>query len=337
MTKLSHEQLTRRRLLLATGCLAPLSFSLPTWAQNAAVTKLQWGSATLGSTGYVIIEAFTHLCNKYTPIKNSALATSGTTENIILINENQLDLAQSSSVDWQPAVAGIPPFREPTKAQQMFAYTTWAMPPMVRADSDIKSLADLQGRRASPGAAGASTRAIWEPIFSAAELQDKIRWSYGSWREIYDAFKAGSLDCVPAVLVNGKPSAIVQELMLSMELRTLDIPKEILSKAQLINEGITAIAGSEVSWDLPSIAATTLPGSSGILAANPKLSPDIAYTLTKTIFEHEQEAKSISKELDGLNLASAARFLVPGIPVNAGAARYLKEQGVWRADLTIAE
>lgn len=332
----TNPDVTRRRLLVAAGGLLPLSLSTRLLA--ATGTKLQWGSATLGSTGYVIIETFTHIVNKHTDIRNSALATSGTTENIVLLNAGQIDLGQSASVDWGPATAGTAPFQEPTKAQQMFSYTTWAMPPIVRANSDIKSIADLAGRRASPGASGASTRAIWEPIFQAAGLQDKVRWSYGSWREIYDAFKAGSLECVPALLVNGAPSAIVQELMLSEEIRVLDIPADVLQKAQAINAGITAMPASDANWDLPSLeGGVLLPGSSGILAAHPDLDEEVAYVVTKAIFENEKEAKSISKELAGLELSLATRYLVPGIPVNRGAARYFKEQGVWRDDLTVAQ
>jgi hypothetical protein len=35
-----------------------------------------------------------------------------------------------------------------------------------------------------------------------------------------------------------------------------------------------------------------------------------------------------------VRIDQATRFLLPGFPVNAGAARYYKEKGVWRNDLT---
>lgn len=334
MRKLKFNQL-RRSLLISFGAALPLANSGLLFAKQNA--ELRWGSATLGSTGYVIIETFTHIVNKYTDTKNSALATSGTTENIVLLNEGLLDLGQSASVDWGPAIKGQEPFQEPTKAQQMFSYTTWNMPPIVRASSEMQTIYDLEGKRASPGAAGASTRAIWEPIFESSNLQDKINWSYGSWREIYDAFKAGSIDCVPGLMVNGAPSPIFEELMMSVDVKVLEIPEEIIEKAKKINAGINVISASESKLNIEDLNADILlPGSSGILAAHPSLDDEVAYQITKSIFENEKEAKSISKELNGLNIDEATRFLVQGVPVNKGAARYFKEQNVWRDELTIS-
>lgn len=71
----------------------------------APAKRLQWGSATLGSTGYIIIEALTHVVNRNSDIRNSALSTSGTTENMVLLQAGQLDLAQSASVDSVPRVS----------------------------------------------------------------------------------------------------------------------------------------------------------------------------------------------------------------------------------------
>ena len=47
-----------------------------------AQQNLQWGSSSIGSTGYVIMEGLANTVNRHTDLQNASMATSGGTENM---------------------------------------------------------------------------------------------------------------------------------------------------------------------------------------------------------------------------------------------------------------
>ena len=74
----------------------------------------------------------------------------------------------------------------------------------------------------------------------------------------------------------------------------------------------------------------------GILGAASSVSAEDGYTITKSVLDNLEEVKSFGKPLAGLGVESAVNNLLEAYPVNAGAAQYFKEQGVWRDELKIA-
>ena len=301
----------------------------------AAMSVMRWGSSSLGSSGYVIMEAFAQTVNRHTGLRNSSLATAGTAENMYLIGRGELEFAHSTSVDWLPALAGERPYSKPVRANQLFAYAVWQQPLLVRARSGLRNLADLAGSTFSPSLPGSGTAAMYKILMKTAGLYDRVRWRFGSWSEIYTAFRADQIDCVVGVLTNGRLSSGIQQLQSSVDIRVLGIPVSTMEKARSSNPGI--IPGSLVSRDWNIVdKPTPVPVMTGIVACSPAISPETGYAVTKTILDHATEVRKMGAPLSGLTLESAVRNLVDMAPVNAGAARYFQERGVWRDDLTIA-
>jgi TRAP-type uncharacterized transport system substrate-binding protein len=58
--------------------------------------------------------------------------------------------------------------------------------------------------------------------------------------------------------------------------------------------------------------------------------------VTRAILDRAQEVRKLGAPLGSLSIELAVRNLVAEAPVNAGAARYFREQGVWRNELRIA-
>lgn len=325
-----------RRALMSGGAalgLVALAPGMP--VAQVRGSQFQFGSATLGSTGYVIIEGISTVVNRHSGLRTSSQSTSGGAENVALIGQSLLDFGQSTSVDLVAAREGAAPYNTPIDVRQMFCYTTFNLPPIVHAASDIRSFSDLAGRRISPGAAGGTTAQSWRLMFDNSGFGDSIRWTFGSWRETYDGFMARNIDCIPAVLTNLQPSPIVQELTTNYPVRPISFPDELIAIVQQANPGIMKFEVTPDTWPhLTEPAVAT--GSSGILAAHPSVSAEVGYEITRTVFSHLDELHGISQVLTSVRLEDATRFLVPGVPVNAGAAQFFKEQGVWRDDLTEA-
>ena len=122
------DQTMRRRDVLALGACglaAPLLLARST--SVLAQERLQWGSSSVGSTGYVIMEGLANTVNRHASgLRNASMATSGGTENMQLFAENVIQLGQTTSTDWQPAFEGAAPYPAPIEAHQVLAYTLFS-------------------------------------------------------------------------------------------------------------------------------------------------------------------------------------------------------------------
>lgn len=333
--KLNISPLSRRTAL--NFGLAGIVASTSAFRTTSVLARqsLQWGASSVGSTGYVIMEGLANTVNRHTDLQNASMATSGGTENMQLFAEGIIQLGQTTSTDWKPAAEGKEPYPAPIEVHQMFAYTLFNCSPMVRASSAIKTLEDLRGKRCMPSPAGSSTSTMWQVLFEAAGILDDIEWTYGSWRECYDALRSESVDCIPSLLTNGRASPILSELVATTPVRMLPIPKDVMERAKEINPGISLgpipvdkLKGIEGESNLASF--------SGVLGASPKLDPEVAYKVIKAIFDNEEDVRSLGVQFEDIRLQFGVDYLVGGFPVHKGAARYLKEKGVWKDSLVEA-
>lgn len=328
----------RRRLLLKAGA-AGVGIAMFPGIVSASIGRnreLRWGSASLGSTGYIIIEALAQAVQRNSDMRSTTLATSGGAENMVMASREEIEFGQTTSTDWPPANQGDSPFPAPIDVRQVFAYTVWNIPLIVRADSDIHSLADLAGKRVMPSTAGGATAIMHQTILEAAGVADQVNWTYGSWNDTFSAFQAGSVDAVPSTLTNGRASPALAEIDSTVEFRVLPIEPEVLQRAQEINPGLLASTVNESQWDKVE-GEMLMPAISGILAARPGVTDDEAYAVCQAIFDDPEQVRRVGSQLQDIDVEFAVQFLLEGFPVNAGAARYFQEQGVWRDELKVAD
>jgi len=326
--------LTRRTILTGLGGAAAIG-ALSNATNAFSGTKIyQWGSASLGSTGYQIITVLSAAASKFSNGRHASLSTAGGAENMALLGEQVLDFGQTTTTDWYPAINGLGRYKDkPVKAVQMFSYTSWAASPMVRADSGINSMEDLAGKRVMPATAGGATTGLWHTLFEAAGMKDKVNWTYGSWNETYDALASGAVDCIPTLLTSGNPSGLVQRLETTHKLKVLPISPELIAKATAVNPGVKSGTVYPATWK--SLKEPTLMVHfGGVLAARPDIPDDVAYEITKAIYDNAAFVRKRGGiKLKDVTLKYATEFLMPAYPVHAGAAKYFKEQGVWREEL----
>jgi uncharacterized protein len=333
---------TNRRTLIqglgATAGATALSPLLGGFSSAQASNKIyQWGSSSLGSTGYQIITILAAAASRFSKGRHASLSTAGGAENMALLREQIIDFGQTTTTDWDPAIKGTGRYEgKPVNAVQMFAYTVWQCSPMVRADSNIKTLEDLKGKRVMPAAAGGATTGLWHTLFEAAGIKDDVNWTYGSWNESYDALAANAVDCIPSLLTSGNPSGALQRLETTHKVRMLPISPELIAKAAKLNPGVLAATVTPETWkSLPE--PTLMVSFGGVLATRPDIPEEVAYAVTQSIFENAEFVRDRGGvALKDIRPDFATQYLMSAYPVHAGAAKYFKEKGVWRDDLKIA-
>jgi TRAP transporter TAXI family solute receptor len=300
----------------------------------AAKNIYQWGSSSLGSTGYQIITILAAAASKFTDARHSSLSTAGGAENMSLLGEKTIDFGQTTTTDWYPAINGKGRYEgKPVEAVQMFSYTIWQCTPMVRADSGINSLEDLVGKRVMPASAGGATTGLWKTLFKAAGIEDKVDWTYGSWKETYDALASGAVDCIPSLLTSGNPSGLMQRLETTHKLKVLPLTPGLVDKAVAINPGVKSATLTPKHWKTLT-DPTLMLSFGGVLATRPDIPVDVVYEITKAVYENaEFVRKRGGIKLKDIDLDFATKILMPAYPVHAGAAKYFKEKGVWRDEL----
>src|SRR5665648_285823 len=116
--------------------------SLTVSGQGLKPNVIVWGSASLGSRGYVCIEAFSSTLNKLTDLKNSSISTGGGAENLALIDQGEIQIGQGMRLDLYNAYHGIEPYDHKIDFVQVFSYSVAGMTIGVLPDSGIETIKD---------------------------------------------------------------------------------------------------------------------------------------------------------------------------------------------------
>ena len=206
------------------------------------------------------------------------------------------------------------------------ALYTEACQVIVRADSDIQSVEELQGKTASIGAEeSGSEQNAWQ-ILSAYGLNEKLVETINlNYEDAAAQLKAGRIDAM--FITAGAPSAVVTALAEDCGIRLLCVDGAAAKRLQ----------DSCSSYSVCTIPAGTYPGQEeevqtvgvkAVLLASAALPEKQVEQLTKLLFDGRE---NLSTQL-GIRLDTEAEATEGvGIPFHKGAAAYYKT-----ADITVA-
>ncbi|WP_297509527.1 TAXI family TRAP transporter solute-binding subunit [Thermococcus sp.] len=195
---------------------------------------------------------------------------------------------------------------------------------VVRADSDIKTLQDLAGKKVAIGAPGSGTAVAAEQILKAAGVWDKIQKVNQKFSQAAQALKLGQIDA--AVIVSGAPTPAITQIAVTTPVRVLPIPDDILNK--LKNEGyifyVRQVLPKDtykgMTEDTPTLAVKA------ILVASADLPEDVVYEMTKVLFDNVEALRAVHQKARFISLKTALDGM--SIPLHPGAYKYYKEKGL---------
>jgi TRAP transporter TAXI family solute receptor len=257
-----------------------------------------------------------------------AQATPGSVGNLRLVNSGDIEsgLVQADLAGWAydglRLFAGGGPLRELRAIGSLFPAVAHLV---VRADSPIRSLADLKGKSVAVGEAGSGSAADAAVLFEAAGLehdviQKNLRPGPGA-AEV----RAGTTDAM--FIVGGAPVPVVRDLAASESVRLIPIEGAVvenLKKAFSRYRVTTIPAGTYPGIDAP--VATI--GFSVLWAVNSRVEPDLVYAITKALW-NPATAKLLSViEPAGSQIRLESALDGLSLPLHPGAARYYREVGL---------
>ena len=256
-------------------------------------------------------------------INASAQSTGASVANINMLKEGEVDLAIVQNDITYYAVNGTDMFDKKVDNIRAIASLYPETCQFVTLEtSDIRSVADLKGKKVAVGAAGSGVEANVRQILKAYGLTyDDIDEQFLSFAEGAAALKDGAIDV--ACLTAGYPTASVQDIASQHKIRLIPLTNDRI--AQLIAEypfyTRTVIpAGTYAGFDEDIQTVSVM----AILVANDKLGDDKGYSITKAIFENldkisasHSAAKNIKKETatEGLDF----------MQMNKGAVKFYQE------------
>jgi len=146
---------------------------------------------------------------------------------------------------------------------------------VVRADSDIKTLEDLKGKKVAIGAPGSGTAVAAEQILKAAGVWDSIEKVNQKFSEAAQSLKLGQVDA--AVIVSGIPTPAVNQIAVQTPVRVLPIPDDILNKLKdegyifYVRQMVPKGTYNGVDADTPTVAVKAM------LVVSADLPDDVVY------------------------------------------------------------
>ncbi len=285
-----------------------------------------------GTTAHIWTVAIANVLRKYMGVAITVSPTSGAFEASNLLLKGDAQGAYGDVVATYNSYMGLPGYDRGTHlVRQLQGGYTGVYHVVVRADSNIKTIADLKGKRFMCFRPGTPLiEEVWPVLLAAYKLtrKDLKVLPAMSPKEQTAALKEGRTDAF--FLIGGIPNPALTELSYNVPIRLLGITKgeekEIINKIPYFYT-ITAPANSYKGQNEP---VPVLAYPSGIVLKK-DLPNEFVYTMAKTMVEHLEEIQGVHNSLKDLTRQSIATGLY--IPLHAGAFKYYKEKGLIPANM----
>lgn len=311
---------------------AMITGSGPALAQEPEEQFMSLGTSSVGGTWYPLGGAIASVVSGvYPQLKITAETTGGTLDNLKLMKNDQLELALSTNEQAYLAYNGEGEFEETI---DNFGGVIgghgiyWQL--YTLAGTGIESIADLEGKRVSLGAAGSIGNAIGQTVIEAHGLTMNEDWEpeYISHGDGPGALRDGRIDA--ALIISSFPTSAVTDItstegedvvFVNPDPEVLD---ELIAERPYWSEA--PIPGGVYGGHPDDIPGTF--GVFTILIAANDVSEDAVYAVTKAILENPEKMKNAHALGSAYVEENATRGIDGVIPFHPGAEAYLKEQGL---------
>lgn len=315
------------RAALASSTLALAAFALAPPAQAQSLSIATGGT---GGVYYPLGGGIAAALSKYVPgMDATAEVTGGSVDNLKLVGSGKPYIGMTMSDAAQDALKGVDKFKgRPLDVRTLMVMYPNRMHVVTVESTDIKSMADLKGKRVSTGSPGSATEVMAFRLIEAAGLdkdKDLKRERLGV-AESVNAVKDRKLDAF--FWVGGLPTAAVTDLA-----STPGMTIQMIDHADLVAKMNATYGKLYIEDVIPSSMYKGMTADNrqasvmNVLVANDKMDEKTAYDIVKTIFEKRDDLIAVHKEAEQFKLESQKAEASP-IPFHPGAVKYYAERGL---------
>jgi TRAP transporter TAXI family solute receptor len=317
-----HNLLRGPNGFIGSVALVAMSLGAPALAQE----QLSIATGGTGGVYYPVGGGLAEIINAHVDGHSAtAEVTGASVENMGLIATGDADLALALADTVAQAYSGTGRF----EGQQL---------PMIRGlasvyanmvhivaleSSGIASLADLSGKRVSIGAPGSGTEVNTAAILEANGISyDDIDEQRLNFNETADALANGDID-VGFWSVGAQTSSILN-LATTQDITIIALSEEEMTAAMEADSTFarTTLKGGSYNGVDEDITVLGIPN---VLAVSSEMSDDLAYSITKAMFENIAELRAVHPAAN----ETTVEFTMSAtpVPLHPGAIRYYEEVG----------
>jgi len=258
-------------------------------------------------------------------VRTQVQSTKASVENLNLLQQGKGELAlalgDSVKLAWEgDAEAG---FKAPLdKLRGISAVYPNYIQIVASKESGIQNFADLNGKSLSVGAAKSGTELNARKIFGAAGMSydDLSKTEYLPFAESVELIKNRQLDATLQSAGLGVSS--IKDLSTSIDIQMVAVPSDVVDAlgAPYISATIPAGTYNGQDADVQTVAVVNF------LVTHSEVSDELAYQMTKQLFENLPELEAAHKAATQIKLENALKGMP--VPLHPGAERYYKEKGM---------
>jgi len=299
-------------------------------ASSAALAQQQFVNIlTGGQSGvyYPMGVALSQIYAKSIPnVRATAQVTKASAENLNLLQagrgELALALADSVSDAWKgEAEAGFP--KKLDKLRGLSGTYSNYIQIVANADSGIKTLADLKGKRISVGAAKSGTELNARAIFKAAGLTyaDLAKVEYLPFGESVELIKNRQLDAT--LQSAGLGVASIRDLSTSVKIVVVPVPADVVAKVGDAAYQTAVIPANTYTGQTQDVPTAAIPN---FLVTHSGVSDELAYQMAKQMYENIDTLYAAHNAATVIKRENAIKGMP--VPLHPGAERYYREVGL---------
>lgn len=285
--------------------------------------ELRLGAAAVGGMYHKAAGTYADMVQLEKTASMEVKDTAGSAANLRLLEEGyidlgivQADLIQEDQRSEKNAEGGT--------YSAIAALYTEPCQIIVRADSDISSVDDLQGKILSLGESESGSEKNAEQILTfcglTEELFTKVSLNYS---EAAGKLASGEIDAMFCTV--GVPADIVSELAQTCGIRLLPLDETCIQRVCEVSPSCYETVIPAGTYDGQEEDVRTI-GTKAVLLASNRISDKMVQQLTEVLFVHAADLEDVTAMDSNYNAAEA----VEGVPVpfHPGAAAYYASQGI---------